>query len=305
MPREIFGADYAFLPKSELLAFEEITRLAKIFATLGMEKIRLTGGEPLLRRDVEELVGMLRQQHPSLDLALTTNGSRLIDLAHPLQAAGLTRITVSLDALDEASFQRMNDVRFPANRVVHGIEAAVRAGFSPVKINCVVQRGVNEHAIEDLSRRFSDANYVVRFIEYMDVGNTNGWRLEDVVPASEIAARLDQIHSLSTLPPQHFGEVARRYRTAAGGEIGIIASVTQPFCKQCQRARLTADGRLFTCLFASTGMDLRTPLREGATDKEITDIISKVWTSRKDRYSELRTAQTTTSPKIEMSTIGG
>jgi GTP 3',8-cyclase len=305
MPREVFGYDYAFLPRGEILTFEEIARLARIFASLGVEKIRLTGGEPLLRRDLERLVAQLRPIEGIRDLTLTTNGSLLAEKAAALREAGVSRITVSLDALDDATFQAMNDANVSVARVVSGIEAAVAAGFSPVKINAVIRRGVNEHAIAELADRFSGPEYIVRFIEYMDVGNTNGWRLDDVVPAAEIAARVSETLGCEPLPAQYRGEVARRFRTRAGGEIGIISSVTQPFCADCTRARLTADGHLYTCLFASIGHDLRGPLRAGATDAELTARITGIWAARTDRYSELRTAATPGTPKVEMSAIGG
>jgi cyclic pyranopterin phosphate synthase len=305
MPRAIFGPGYEFLPKAQLLTFEEITRLAGVFAALGTTKIRLTGGEPLLRRNLETLVAQLRHTVPQVELTLTTNGSHLAAAARPLRAAGLARISVSLDALDDATFSQMNDVRFPVHRVTDGIAAAVSAGFAPVKINAVIRRGVNQHAIKELAQRFSAPEFVVRFIEYMDVGNSNGWRMNDVVTAAEIARELEQLGSLTPLPPQYTGEVARRYRTASGGEIGIIASVTQPFCRNCNRARLTADGRLFTCLFAATGTDLRVPLRAGASDTDLAEIIQGIWSRREDRYSETRTQSGSPRPKVEMSAIGG
>ena len=306
MPREAFGPGYEFLHRSDLLSFEEITRLAGIFAGLGMQKIRLTGGEPLLRRDLEKLVEQLRGAVPAVELTLTTNGSLLGQKAASLKAAGLDRITVSLDALDEATFQKMNDANFPAGKVVEGIEVALDAGFRPVKINTVVRRGVNEHAIVELAERFAGPVYVLRFIEYMDVGNTNGWRMEEVVSAGEILAKLQFMGSrLTPLEPNYPGEVARRYRTAAGGEIGIISSVTQPFCQHCHRARLGADGRLYTCLFGTSGLDLRAPLRGGATDAELTALIYSTWAAREDRYSEERTAAGASRVKVEMSAIGG
>ncbi|MES2707375.1 MAG: GTP 3',8-cyclase MoaA [Verrucomicrobiota bacterium] len=306
MPQEIFGAGYEFLHRRDLLSFEEITRLAAVFTSLGTRKIRLTGGEPLLRRDIEKLVTLLRRGTPPAELTLTTNGSLLARKADVLRQAGLNRITVSLDALDDATFQRMNDAGVKVGTVVEGIEAAVRAGFAPVKINAVIRRGFNEHAVAELAGRFSGPGYVVRFIEYMDVGNSNGWRLDDVVPAREIQSLLEAGGgSLTPLPPNFTGEVARRYRTAAGGEIGIIASVTQPFCSHCNRARLSSDGRLFTCLFGQEGTDLRGPLRAGATDAELAAVITGTWKARTDRYSELRTALTSPRPKIEMSAIGG
>ena len=305
MPRAVFGPGYEFLPKAQLLTFEEITRLAGIFAALGTAKIRLTGGEPLLRRNLEALVAQLRQTVPQVELTLTTNGSLLSTAARPLRDAGLARVSVSLDALDDATFAKMNDADFPAQRVIEGIDAAVAAGFAPVKINAVIRRGVNQHAIKELARRFAAPEFVVRFIEYMDVGNSNGWRLDDVVTAAEITRELEALGSLTPLPPQSTGEVARRFRTASGGEIGIIASVTQPFCRDCNRARLTADGRLFTCLFAAAGTDLRGPLRAGASDADLAEIIRGIWTRRADRYSEKRTLAGSKQPKVEMSAIGG
>ena len=260
----------------------------------------------MLRRDLEKLIGKLHLEVPSAELTLTTNGSLLTNKAEALRQAGLARLTVSLDALDDPTFQRMNDAGTPVAQIVEGIEAAVRAGFAPVKINTVIRRGMNEHAITELAERFGGPDYVVRFIEYMDVGNTNGWRLDDVVPAREIAARLETIGGgLTPLSANYVGEVARRYRTAAGGEIGIIASVTQPFCQNCNRARLSSDGRLFTCLFGSDGLDLRGPLRAGATDHEMFKLITSAWSAREDRYSELRTAAGAGRAKVEMSAIGG
>ncbi|MEX1117770.1 MAG: GTP 3',8-cyclase MoaA [Terrimicrobiaceae bacterium] len=306
MPREVFGPGYQFLRRDDLLTFEEITRLVGIFTSLGVGKIRITGGEPTLRRGLMDLLVAIRGKAPTTELTLTTNGSRLAGLAHPLATAGLDRVSVSLDALDEPTFQKMNDAFFPAIDVVQGIEAAVAAGFSPVKINAVIRRGINEHAIQSLAERFSGPEHIVRFIEYMDVGNSNHWRMNDVVPAAEMAARLESGGlSLSPLPPNYPGEVAKRYQTASGGEIGIISSVTQPFCKDCHRARLSSDGRLFTCLFASRGTDLRTPLRTGATNEEMMAIISSTWSRRDDRYSEIRSEATQHFPKVEMSQIGG
>ena len=301
MPREVFGAGYAFLPREQLLSFEEITRLARVFLSLGVEKLRLTGGEPLLRRDLPHLVTMLARLDGLRDLTLTTNGSRLVELAAPLRAAGLRRLTVSVDSLDEETFRGMNDVDFPLHRVLRGIDAARAAGFTPIKINAVIKRGVNDHEIPTMAARFGGPEFVLRFIEFMDVGNTNGWRLEDVVPAAEIATQL----GLAPLPAQYRGEVARRFRTPAGGEIGLIASVTAPFCGDCTRARLTADGQLYTCLFATHGHDLRSPLRAGASDDELATLISRVWRSRGDRYSELRSEQSAEVAKVEMSQVGG
>jgi cyclic pyranopterin phosphate synthase len=306
MPREVFGRDYEFLPRSEVLSFEEIARVARVFANLGVEKLRLTGGEPLLRRDLERLVEMLSAIPGLRDLTLTTNGSRLAEKARSLRMAGLQRLTVSLDSLDPATFAAMNDVAFPLERVLRGIDAALAAGFTSIKINTVVKRGVNEHEVATVARRFQGAEFIVRFIEYMDVGNSNGWRLHDMVPAAEIIDRIGAEMPLEELPPNYPGEVARRFRHRDGcGEIGVISSVTQPFCGNCTRARLSADGRLFTCLFASTGRDLRTPLREGASDEEMAQIIAATWSARADRYSELRSAQTAESPKAEMSLLGG
>jgi GTP 3',8-cyclase len=301
MPKEVFGRDYAFLPRTEILSFEEIARLARVFVSLGVEKVRLTGGEPLLRKDLDRLVGQLAAIEGLQDLTLTTNGSLLAHQAVNLRRAGLKRLTVSLDALDDATFRAMNDVDFPVTRVLEGIEAAIRAGFTPIKINAVIRRGVNEHAITDLAERFGGPEYIVRFIEYMDVGNTNGWRLEEIVPAAEIAARL----GLASLGANYRGEVAQRFRTPLGGEVGLISSVTQPFCRDCTRVRLTADGQLYTCLFGTHGHDLRSPLRSGATDADLAAIIRAIWQSRTDRYSELRTAVTSREAKVEMSTIGG
>ena len=301
MPREMFGPGHVFLPREQLLSFEEIARLARIFLSLGVEKVRLTGGEPLLRRDLPRLVEMLSPLDGLRDLTLTTNGSRLLELAAPLRAAGLRRLTVSVDSLQEETFRAMNDVDFPLRRVLHGIDAAHAAGFDPIKINAVIKRGVNDHEIPAMAEHFGGPEFVLRFIEYMDVGNTNGWRLGEVVPSAEIAERL----GLEPLPAQYRGEVARRFRTPAGGEIGLIASVTAPFCGDCTRARLSADGQLFTCLFANRGHDLRTPLRAGASDAELAGLLQTQWRARRDRYSELRTADTALGPKVEMSAIGG
>jgi cyclic pyranopterin phosphate synthase len=302
MPKEVFGRDYAFLPRSEILSFEEMARAARCFAALGVEKIRLTGGEPLLRRGIESLVGQLAEIPGIQDLTLTTNGSLLTRMAGPLREAGLHRLTVSLDALDQETFARMNDVDFSVQRVVEGIEAAVAAGFAPVKINAVIRRGVNEHAIRELTARFGGPEYIVRFIEYMDVGSTNRWRLDEVVSAEEIEQQL----RLQPLDANYAGEVAKRYRTPAGGEVGIITSVTRPFCRECSRARLTADGRLYTCLFGTHGHDLRTVLRGQDSDEAVKAFISSVWSRRQDRYSEIRSeAPDSVQGKIEMSRIGG
>jgi cyclic pyranopterin phosphate synthase len=304
MPKEVYGRDYTFLPRRDLLTFEEIARLAGVFARLGLEKIRLTGGEPLIRRDVERLVEMLASI-PGLDLTLTTNGALLAQKAQALRDAGLGRITISLDSLDDEVFRAMNDVDFPVQTVLEGIDAAAAAGL-PVKVNVVVKRGVNEDSVLPMARRFRDQGHVVRFIEYMDVGHTNGWRLADVVPASDIVAAIDAELPLERLPPRYPGEVAERYRYRDGrGEVGVIASVTRPFCGACTRARLSADGSLYTCLFATTGHDLRALVRDGSSDGDIAASIGGIWRERSDRYSELRSAATRDLPKVEMSYIGG
>jgi cyclic pyranopterin phosphate synthase len=306
MPKEVFGRDYAFLPRAELLSFEEITRLARVFAGHGVTKVRLTGGEPLLRRDLERLVEMLAGIEGICDVALTTNGTALAAKAQVLKTAGLCRVTVSLDALDDETFAAMNDVRFPVARVLDGIDAAAQAGLSPVKVNMVVKRGVNDRAIVPMAEYFRHSGHILRFIEYMDVGTTNGWRLDDVVPAAEIRTAIDARWPLEPLRANYPGEVANRYGYRDGaGEIGLIASVTQPFCGGCSRARLSAEGKLHTCLFASHGHDLRAILRSGATDHELSDRLRSIWTARADRYSEARTADTAPTEKIEMSYIGG
>jgi cyclic pyranopterin phosphate synthase len=304
MPKEVYGRDFQFLERAALLSFEEITRLARVFAGLGVEKIRLTGGEPLVRRDLERLVAMLAAIG-GLDLTLTTNGSLLAHKAAALAAAGLKRVTVSLDSLDDAVFRAMNDVDFPVARVLAGIEAAAAAGL-PVKVNCVVKRGVNDDGLVELARYFHGSGHTLRFIEYMDVGNTNGWRLNDVVPAAEIIEQLDRGLPLAPLEPAYRGEVARRFRYLdGGGEVGVIASVTQPFCGDCTRARISADGQLYTCLFAARGHDLRALVRGGASDEGLAEAIGAIWASRSDRYSELRTAGTSLLDKVEMSYVGG
>jgi GTP 3',8-cyclase len=306
MPKEIFSRDFAFLPRAQLLTFEEITRLARAFAREGASKIRLTGGEPLLRRNVEQLVAMLAGIDEITDVALTTNGSALAAKANALKAAGLTRVTVSLDALDDDTFAAMNDVGFPVARVLAGIDVAAAAGLTPVKINMVVKRSINDGRITEMAKRFRGTGHIVRFIEYMDVGTTNGWRMDDVVPAAEIIETINARWPLEPLKPNYPGEVAGRYRYRDGaGEIGVIASVTQPFCGACTRARLSADGKLYTCLFAAHGHNLRDLLRSGASDEELGIQIRSIWAARADRYSELRRAQTGPRPKIEMSYIGG
>jgi cyclic pyranopterin phosphate synthase len=304
MPRDVYGRDYKFLAREQLLTFEEIERVARIFVGAGVQKLRLTGGEPLVRRDVERLIARLAAI-PDVDLTLTTNGSLLPQKAHALAAAGLRRITVSLDSLDDETFRAMNDVDFPVRRVLAGIDAAAAAGL-PVKVNMVVRRGLNEHAVLPMARFFREAGHTLRFIEYMDVGHTNGWRLDDVVPAAELVRMIDAEMPLEPVDPGYRGEVAQRWRYSDGdGEVGVIASVTQPFCGDCTRARLSADGKLYTCLFAVRGHDLRALLRDGADDDEIAAAIEHVWGRRDDRYSELRSAETADLPKVEMSYIGG
>jgi cyclic pyranopterin phosphate synthase len=305
MPKEVYGREFHFLGRSELLTFEEIDRLARIFVGLGVRKIRLTGGEPLLRREVERLVAMLATI-PGIDLSLTTNGSLLAGKARALADAGLRRVTVSLDSLDDDVFMTMNDVGFPVSRVMDGIDAAARAGLAPVKVNMVVKRGMNEDGVVPMARRFRGTGHVVRFIEYMDVGTTNGWRLDDVVPAAEIVARIDEVFPVEPLEPAYAGEVANRYRYRdGGGEIGIIASVTQPFCRTCTRARVTADGKLYTCLYGTRGHDLRALLRGDGSEEDVARAIAGIWGARDDRYSELRSEETPGLPRPEMSYIGG
>ena len=306
MPKEVFGRDHAFLPRAEILDFEEIERVVRAAVSLGVRKVRLTGGEPLVRRNLETLVAMLAGIAGIDDLTLTTNASLLADRAQVLADAGLDRVTVSLDALDDPTFQAMNDVGFPVSRVLDGIAAAESAGLGPIKINAVIRRGLNEHAIVDLAEHFRGTPTTVRFIEYMDVGHTNGWRMDDVVPAAEVVAAIEARWPLEPVSSAYRGEVAQRYRYRDGaGEIGVISSVTQPFCGDCTRARLSADGRLFTCLFATSGHDLRDLIRSGATDADLAEALRVIWTGRDDRYSELRTLDTIDLPKVEMSFIGG
>ena len=307
MPKELFGASYKFMPRRELLSFEEIVRLAEIFVGHGVRKIRLTGGEPLLRQRLEDLVGMLSAVAGLEDLTLTTNGSLLTpNRARRLSAAGLRRLTVSLDAVDDTVFSSMNDVGFSVEPVLRAIDHAGRAGLSPVKINMVVKRGVNDHEIVPMAERFRGTGHIVRFIEYMDVGNTNGWRMDDVVSAREIVDTIGRVYPLNAVDPNYRGEVARRWRYADGaGEIGVIASVTKPFCGACSRARLSAEGKLYTCLFAAEGFDFRGLIRNGATDAELSAALESRWGRRDDRYSELRSGNTPAPPRIEMSYIGG
>ena len=312
MPKELFGASYRFMPRSELLSFEEIARLASIFVGHGVRKIRLTGGEPLLRQGLDDLVRMLSAVPGLEDLTLTTNGSLLTgQRARSLRAAGLGRLTVSLDAVDDAVFSSMNDMGFPVEPVLRAIEDAGEAGLSPIKVNMVVKRGVNEHDLVPMAERFRGTPHIVRFIEYMDVGATNGWRLDDVVPAREIVETIGRTYPLLPVEPEYPGEVARRWRYADGaGEIGVISSVTAPFCGACTRARLSAEGRLYTCLFATEGFDLRGLVRSGASDASLSEAIGSLWGRRADRYSELRSRNTSPEPpgsgrRIEMSYIGG
>ena len=311
MPAEQFGERYKFLPRTQILSFEEIERLARIFVDLGARKLRITGGEPLVRQRLPQLVEHLAQIEGARDLAMTTNGSLLAPVAQELRDAGLGRVTVSVDSVAPEVFERMNGTDFPLDRVLAGVDAAERAGLTPIKINCVVQRDVNDGSLLELARRFRGPNHIVRFIEFMDVGTLNGWKLDEVVPAAELLERIDAELPLEPAEPGYRGEVARRYTYRdGGGEIGIIASVTQPFCGDCTRARISADGHLVTCLFARGGTDLKTPLRRGDTDEELRKLIEGVWRRRDDRYSEERLAETPSSAlrssdKIEMYQIGG
>ena len=303
MPKEVFGRDYRFLPRAQLLDYEEITRLARAFVANGVSKIRITGGEPLVRKHVERLVEMLAALE--VELTLTTNGTLLPQKAQALADAGLSRVTVSLDSLDDAAFRAMNDVDFPVERVLEGIEAAAAAGL-PVKVNAVVKRGLNDEGIVAMARHFRGTGHVLRFIEYMDVGHTNGWRMDDVVSAREILDAIGAEFPLEPVEPSYRGEVATRWRyTDGAGEIGVIGSVTQPFCGDCTRARISAEGQLYTCLFAVRGHDLRALVRSDATDADLDTAIASIWSRRTDRYSELRSANTADLPKIEMSYIGG
>lgn len=305
MPKEVFGSDYQFLARAQILTFEEIARLVRIFVKHGVRKIRLTGGEPLVRRDLHLLVAMIADI-PDLDLTLTTNGSLLARQARLLKDAGLKRVTVSLDSLDNKIFKAMNDVDFPVEKVLEGMDAAATAGLGPIKVNMVVKRGVNELSILPMARFFREKGYILRFIEYMDVGHTNGWRMDDVVSANEIIKSINSEMPLEPLDPNYHGEVAGRWKYKDGsGEIGVIASVTQPFCRDCNRARLSAEGDLYTCLFAVNGYNLRDLIRGGAADDEISRAIVGVWNKRSDRYSELRSENTISLPKVEMSHIGG
>src|SRR5258706_10344691 len=307
MPKEAFGRDFAFVERAALLTLEEIARVTRVFAAHGTTKVRLTGGEPLLRRNLEHLVELLAAIDGIDDIALTTNGSLLTrEKARALAAAGLRRVTISLDSLDDATFRAMNDVNFPVARVLEAIDAAIEAGLTPLKIDVVVKRGVNDDGVIDLARHFRGSGCILRFIEYMDVGNTNGWRMDDVVSGREILERIGREWPLVPVEPNYPGEVATRWRYAdGGGEIGAINSVTRPFCGDCTRARLSADGELYTCLFAGRGHDLRALLRGGAGDETLARAITGIWTTRTDRYSEIRTAETVADPKVEMSRFGG
>lgn len=305
MPKEVFGSDYQFLRHEQILTYEEITRLAQVFVSLGVKKIRLTGGEPLVRKDFPELIGMLAQI-PDIDLTMTTNGALLPRFAKQLKEAGLKRVTVSLDSLDNDVFKSMNDVDFPVEKVLEGMDAAAAVGLAPIKVNMVVKRGVNEASILPMARFFREKGYILRFIEFMDVGSTNGWNMSDVVSAKEIVSIINAEMPLEPADPNYRGEVAERWRYKdGGGEVGVIASVTQAFCRDCNRARLSAEGKLYTCLFAIKGHDFRDLLRGGASDEEIIQKIESVWGKRADRYSEIRSENTIPLPKVEMSHIGG
>jgi cyclic pyranopterin phosphate synthase len=305
MPKEKFGFDHPFLPHDQVLTFEEIARLARIFVSHDVRKIRLTGGEPLVRKDLPLLVSMLAQI-PGIDLTLTTNGSLLARNAQALKDAGLKRVTISLDSLDNEVFKAMNDVDFPVEEVLEGMETAQKVGLEPIKVNMVVKRGVNESSILPMARFFREKGYILRFIEYMDVGHTNGWRTDDVISAKEIVGIINAELPLEPADPNYKGEVAERWRYRdGGGEVGVIASVTQPFCRDCNRARLSAEGKLYTCLFAVKGHDFKGLLRGGATDEEISKKVAHLWGRRSDRYSELRSENTLDLPKVEMSHIGG
>ncbi|NIW43326.1 MAG: GTP 3',8-cyclase MoaA [Gammaproteobacteria bacterium] len=306
MPKEIFGRGYRFLPQDAVLTYEEITRLVNIFASLGTRKLRLTGGEPFMRRELETLVAMLAEVPGIEDMAITTNGSFPTERIASIKAAGVRRMTVSLDALDDETFMQMNDMHVPVSRVINWIDAAIDEGFTPLKINMVVKRGVNEHSILPMARFFNRPETILRYIEFMDVGSSNGWRMDDVVPAKEILQMVNQEMPIEAIPPNYPGEVANRFRYRdTGNEIGVIASVTMPFCRGCTRARLSANGSLYTCLFTAEGFDLKELLRSGASDVEITQAITNLWKNRTDRYSELRSEETVDLPKVEMSFIGG
>ena len=315
MPKKIFGRDFMFMERDELLTFEEMTRLARIAVAQGVEKIRLTGGEPLLRKGLEELVGMLAALKTpdggDIDIALTTNGSALASKAKSLKDAGLKRVTVSLDSLEDATFKALNDVDFPVATVLHGIEVAHEVGLGPIKVNMVIKRGRNDQDIVAMARHFKGSPYIVRFIEFMDVGTSNGWRMAEVVPSAEVISRINVELPLEAIAPSYAGETSARWRYRdGGGEIGVISSVTQPFCHSCTRARVSTEGKLFTCLFATGGHDLRALMRDGCSDEQLGAVMARIWRDRTDRYSELRSAKTSElrasgKKKIEMSYIGG
>ena len=306
MPAEIYGERYQFLPRNDLLTFEEITRIVNITVGLGVKKVRITGGEPLVRQDVEKLVSMISRINGVEDLAMTTNAYLLSGMAQTLKDAGLHRITVSMDSVDDDVFQRMNGRGFGTAKVMNGIDSAKRAGFNPIKINAVVQKGINDHTLVDLAKWCRDNGHIPRFIEYMDVGTLNEWKLDEVLPADEIVRIIGEELPVEELDPAYVGEVARRYRYLDDkGEFGVISSVTQPFCGDCTRLRLSPEGRIVTCLFAETGTDLREPMRNGATDEQVSDIIQGTWRVREDRYSEERTTMNEPRSKVEMYHIGG
>ena len=310
MPREVFGPGYAFVPRDELLTLEEIARIAQVFAMVGMRKIRITGGEPMIRRNLEHLIEMLDAIDGVEDISMTTNGSMLtLGRAQELKRMGLKRLTVSLDALDDETFKRINDVDYPVSRVLDGIENARAAGFTGIKVNAVVRRGFNEHAVLPLAEHFQGTDCIVRFIEFMDVGETNGWNMKDVIPARELVRQIDAKYALEPVSPNYRGEVAKRWRYRdSEGEIGFITSVTESFCGECSRARLSAVGKIYTCLFGTEGHDIKEPLRAGASDAQLLRRLSEIWQPRTDRYSELRSqfmADSTARPKVEMSHIGG
>jgi len=304
MPKEVFGPGYEFLDRNQLLTFEEITSVVRSFVARGVTKVRITGGEPLLRKGVEDLIAMIAQVGGVRDLTLTTNASLLARKAERLAEAGLNRVTVSLDAMDDSTFQKMNDVGFPVSTVLEAIEVASEAGLGPIKVNAVIKRGVNEHSVVDMARHFKGTGHIVRFIEYMDVGNSNGWRLDDVVPADQMIAAIHGVLPLEPIPPNYPGEVANRFRYLDGtGEVGVIASVTKPFCGSCTRARVSAEGTLYTCLFASSGTSLRDVIRSGG---DLGATIDELWAKRDDRYSEVRSSNTSRlAVPVEMSYIGG
>ena len=304
MPKSVFDKDYPYLARAELLSFEEIERIAKLFVAHGVNKLRITGGEPLLRKNIERLIERLARL--PVELTLTTNGTLLPQKARALRDAGLSRVTVSLDAMDDDTFRRMNDVDFPVSQVLEGIDAAHAAGLAPIKVNMVVKRGTNEHAIVPMARHFRGSGHIVRFIEFMDVGSSNGWKMDEVLPSADVVAMIDAEMPLEPIDPNYPGEVAQRWRYRDGsGEVGVISSVTQAFCSSCTRARLSTEGKIYTCLFATEGHDLRALLREGRSDEDIASAIAAIWQVRSDRYSEIRTAETAASRKIEMSYIGG